>query len=122
MVEGSARRVLGKADGGCGIGLGVAIDEESRVFSGSKARRQVYSRSGFSYSTLLICDRDDSRQESLASENLAKESAGCKMFRVGRDPRQGSEIGKRFLAAHKVFHVEHSDAKTRGSWVAYSSM
>jgi len=63
MVESSPGRVFDEPDGGCGIALGITIHQQSRLFSGSEAGRQVYCGSCFSNPALLICDGDDSRQQ-----------------------------------------------------------
>jgi len=37
VIKGFPRGILRKPDGGCGIGLGIAIDEERGLLSNSKA-------------------------------------------------------------------------------------
>src|ERR1700736_5011270 len=72
MVESSARRVLGKANSCCGVGLGVAIDQKCRLFDGAEAGSKVNSCCGLAYAAFLISDRDDSRQEHLDGRKLSK--------------------------------------------------
>jgi hypothetical protein len=85
VVEGSSRGIFRKADGGSGIGLGIAIHEESGVFRCSKTGGQIYSRGCFADAALLVCDRDDTSQTVPRRENLAKAGEGCKMFHVEQD-------------------------------------
>src|SRR5260370_11753116 len=54
--------ILRKADRCRGIGLGIAIDEESGVLAGSEASGKIHRRGCFANATLLVCDRDNSSQ------------------------------------------------------------
>lgn len=63
VIESAARRVFGETDGGSGIALGVAVDEESRLFGGSEARGEVYSTGGLGNAAFLICKGYDSGQK-----------------------------------------------------------
>ena len=63
MVESSSGRVFGEPDGCGGIALGITVHQQSRLFSGSEASRQVYCGSCFSNPALLICNGDDPRQQ-----------------------------------------------------------
>src|SRR5690242_7884353 len=82
MVERSARRIFGETDSCRGIGLGIAIDKKGGLPGVGEAGREIDSRRCFSYATLLIGNRDDSGHGTPASENLAKDGFGCKMFHV----------------------------------------
>src|SRR5260370_4644832 len=82
MIEGSSRGVLHKTQRRSGIGLGIAINEESGLFGGSKAGGQIHRSCCLAHSTLLVRDRDNSSQTTPVSENLAKVTHGCKKFHV----------------------------------------
>ena len=62
MVKSPPRRVFRKANRSCGVCLGITIDEECGLFSGGEAGGQIHRSCGLAYSTLLICDRNDSSQ------------------------------------------------------------
>ena len=62
MIEGSSRRIFRKSDRRCGIGLRIAINEESGVFGGSKASGQIHRSGGLANAAFLVSDCDDSSQ------------------------------------------------------------
>src|SRR5256885_373234 len=62
VIEGSAGGIFGESDSCSRIGLGIAVNERSRLFSGSKTGGEIHSRGCFAHSAFLICDRDDSSQ------------------------------------------------------------
>lgn len=64
VVEGAAGGILGEADGGGGVGLGVAVNEESLLFCDGEASREVDGGGGFAYTTFLVGYGDDSAQTS----------------------------------------------------------
>src|SRR5690242_10564607 len=82
MVEGAAGRIFGEADGSGCIGLRVAIHEERRLAGCGETGREIHGCRCLSYPTFLVGNRDDSCHGTPASENLAKEVVGCKMFHV----------------------------------------
>jgi len=54
VVESAAGRVLGKTDGGGGVGLGVAIDEEGGLIGSGEASGKIDGGRGFADSAFLI--------------------------------------------------------------------
>jgi len=76
VIEGASRRILGEADGGSGIGLGIAVNEESGLIGGTEAGGQVHRCRGFAYATFLICYGNDSGQtiprERKSSKSVAR--------------------------------------------------
>ena len=72
MVERAPRGIFRKTNGGRGISLGIAIDEERRLFGSGKARGEIDGRGCLSYSTLLIGNRDDSRHGTPAKRKSSK--------------------------------------------------
>ena len=85
VIESSARRIFGEANGGSCVGLGITVDQQCRLFGGSEASREIYGRRGFPNSAFLICHRDNSCQISpnfQCGENLAKSELRCKLFHV----------------------------------------
>lgn len=87
MVESSSGRVFDEPDSCCGIALGITIHQQSRLFSGSEASRQVYRGSCFSNPALLICNGDDSRQQ---SPNLRKVSRVARRMQL---VSRGTSVG-----------------------------
>src|SRR5947207_6532221 len=75
--------------------LGIAINEKSGLFGGGKTGGKIDSGCRLAYSTLLVCDGDNSSQCSSASENLTNDGLGCKMFHVERRWLYESELEAR---------------------------
>ena len=88
VIDGASGRIFGESDGSSGVGLGIAIDKQGRLFGGSEAGREVDSRCGLTNSTFLVCNRDDPGQD--VPPNLAKIAE-----RIGR---------------RKLFHVEQTSS------------
>ena len=93
MVESSAGRILGETVGCRRIGLGVTIDEERGLFSGSEASGQIHRGCSLSNSPLLVCNRDYSsqsfprqRKSSKANGLLQAVSRETLLFRWKSDP------------------------------------
>src|SRR5260370_10522390 len=82
VIEGPSRRILCKPDRSGGIGLGIAINEESRVFGSSKASGKIYCSGRLADAAFLVSNCDDSGQIFPLSEKLTKLLLGCKMFHV----------------------------------------
>ena len=104
MVESTAGRILGEANGGSCVRLGITVDQQCRLFGGSEAGREVYSGSRFPNSAFLICHRDNSCQISPSSrcgENLAKSQWGCKLFHVEqKDSCENSVVIELHIVPH----------------------
>jgi hypothetical protein len=70
------------------------------LFGGSEASRQIYRGGCLTYSTLLICNCDNPRQQDLSIRGkLAESRHGCNLFHVEHRRPCGIYSGK--------FHVEH---------------
>ena len=101
VIEGSARRILCEADGGSGIGLGIAVNEESRLFSGTEAGGQVYCRRCLAYSTLLVRYRND------PSQTFPRERKSSKNILGMQDVSRGTSLGGGYhVLEGGMFHVE----------------
>ncbi len=72
MIKSSARGIFRKADRCGGVGLRIAVDEKRWLVSGGKAGSEVYSGSGLSDPTFLICHRNDSCQNAPKLAYVAK--------------------------------------------------
>lgn len=59
VVEGSAGRVFGKADGGGGVGLGVAVDEEGGLIGSGETGSEIDGGGSLADSAFLIGHRDN---------------------------------------------------------------
>src|SRR5215467_2543709 len=106
MVERAARGILGEADGGGAVGLGVAIHEKRGLTCRGETGREIHRRSCLSYPALLVGNRDDSGHETLGNENLAKLGFGSKMFHVeqmGQWKTHGYGVSGRDLGMSRHF-------------------
>ncbi len=120
MVKGPSRWILCKADGRRGIGLRIAIDEESGVIGRSETSGKIHRRGCFANSTFLICDCDNSSQIIPRQRKSSKD--GSRMQDVSRGTSIGGgvkdarcftwNIDWRWRSSSPVglFHVEHSSA------------
>src|SRR6266566_1713933 len=105
VVKGPSRWILCKADGRRGIGLRIAIDEESGVIGRSETSGKIHRRGCFANSTFLICDCDNSSQ--IIPRQRKSSKGGSRMQDVSR----GTSIGGGNLAhLYIFFHFEHSSA------------
>src|SRR5713226_2276962 len=82
MIESAPGGIFLETDGGRGVGLGIAIDQERGLIGGREASGQIHSRGCFADAALLVGYRDDSRHRPPVGENVAKDWRGCKMFHV----------------------------------------
>src|SRR5258708_7111005 len=101
MIEGSTCRILDKTDRGGGIGLGIAINKESRVFSGSEAGGQNHRPRSLFFTPLLVCNRNNSGQKLPRERKSSKELLGM------QDVSRGTTFGGGNLAYEgRLFHAE----------------
>ncbi len=112
MIQSSAGRIFGEANGGRCVGLGITVDQQCRLIGGSEAGREIYSGSRFPNSTFLICNRDDSCQISLnfqSGENLAKSQLRCKLFHV----EQKDSCVNFVLIGFQIVPLEHKARRAK---------
>jgi len=107
VIKGPSRRILCKADRSCGIGLGIAINEESRVFGSSKASGKIYCRGRLADAAFLVSNCNNSGQI-FPRAKLNKAAPRMQDVSRGTSPARGIE-----LRALTLFHVEQSIALTR---------
>jgi hypothetical protein len=101
LIEGAARRILGKSQGAGGISLRIGIDDEGALTGSSERGTEVYGCGRLADTALLIGDGNDSRQMEPpdSSANVTEN------FRGKQDVSRGTfESWSGGLA--KMFHVE----------------